>query len=211
MRRVRVVVVGVALLILIGALFLFLRFPTASEIVRASHGLLPIGDSKSSPANPWIKLLATDLNLPVVGSGRYGINSATVAEMASIVKKNLPRETFDVPLVLLALGSNDVSALPSEADWKASYRAIIDDLQAKWPGVVIYVARPYRSGYDVKCDLLARWLDDIAAAYPGSVRPGMDERQWLKPNIDTLSFDGTHYTVAGQRAAAAAWLDLLTR
>lgn len=87
--------------------------------------------------------------------------------------------------------------------WKANYQAIIDTIHARWPSVLIYLTRPWRSTGGTHWDDIAGYIDDLVAANPTFVFVGDDERVWVKgaDNGATMTTDGVHYSAAGEAEA----------
>lgn len=139
---------------------------------------------------------------------RYGIPGYTAAQMKTYIDANLASVAGTANKATLNFGANDVGALPAQATWKASMTSIIDSVRAKWAGVDIYIARPWRRGYATECNSLATWISDIVALYgDGKVHLGMDERVWLENGDDGVTYttDGIHYTQPAEAVCAAAW------
>lgn len=120
--------------------------------------------------------------------------------------------TPEPPVVLCNVGVNDLTGgLPVEATWKTNYEYIIDAILTKWPSVIVYIAKPWRRGYAADCNTLAGWIDDIIADYSGEVLVGHDERTWLEGGDDgaTMTYDGIHYSTAGETECYNQWLAIL--
>lgn len=58
---------------------------------------------------------------------------------------------------------------------------------------------------------MAGWIDAIIADYPGRCYAGHDERIWLEggDNGATMTYDGTHYSAAGQAECVNQWKTIL--
>lgn len=136
------------------------------------------------------------------------------------MRKTIEDGYLDNPLqtpqyILCNLGANDCKNndepdyyLTGET-WIVNYKYIIDALRAKWPGVTVYIAKPWRSMYTDRIALFSDCIDTIISDYPGGgVELGQDERTWLP--LEGMSTDGIHYSAAGQIEAAAQWLAILT-
>jgi hypothetical protein len=118
------------------------------------------------------------------------------------------RQVGKVVNILFNLGVNDVwEGLPDETTWKADVLYILDAFKAVNPDMVAYVMRPWIRGRDAYCGTLADWIDDVVAARPTWVHLGPDERIWLKGADDgaTMTYDGIHYSAAGNAECAAQW------
>lgn len=176
---------------------------------------MSLGDSKTTAA--WqAPLLASVIAASGVAwsSIDNGWAGATVTSYAaSIAARLAPYNPVNPPSfeALCNFGANDVSALPSEAAWKASYLAIVDAITAKWPQAKVRITKPWRRGYATQCNTLAGWIDDIVAARPGVAFVGDDERVWLEngDNGTTRTSDGVHPNAAGHAEKAAQMLTVL--
>jgi hypothetical protein len=113
--------------------------------------------------------------------------------------------------VLANYGANDFVAGTSEASFKADYVMVIDAILAKRADARIFIAKPWRRGYDAAALTMAGWIDDLVALYPGQVFVGHNENVWLKGADDgaTMTVDGTHYSEAGQVECKNQWLALV--
>lgn len=185
-------------------------FPNLAE------GLAVVGDSKSrSDTNDWIRLLpqyilASSAELwearPV-----YGVSGEGVAGIFDYVDANLAAAPYAATIVLLNAGSNDAAPGTIEATFKTEYQNIIDAYHTKWPTALIYCAKPWKRGYGAYCDTMSTWIDDLIAANPGVCFAGHDERVWMEGGDDgaTMTYDGTHYSDAGQLECASQWQAVL--
>lgn len=129
--------------------------------------------------------------------------AALTASLASLDASPEPQ------YALINFGANDVQSLPAEATWKQNLRDYVEEIHIKWSTTQIYVALPWREGYDSESDTLATWITAVADEYT-YVSVGMDERIWFKTD-DTLWFDGlgVHYNDKGNRECALQWRSLL--
>lgn len=174
--------------------------------------LFAVGDSKTA-GDDWVQLLinslatATSQNWEEV-SPRYGISGYTAAQMKTYIDANLSSVAGTAHRATINLGANDMSSMPVQATFKANYTSIIDSLRAKWSGIKIYCALPWRQGLDSDSNTLCTWILDVIATYPSNVYAGLDERVTIKAgdNGVTNTVDGIHYSAAGETAAAAGWL-----
>ena len=139
-----------------------------------------------------------------------GISGATIANYDYLTNLG-PLSDTNEAIALINIGINDIESLPAEATWKANYLALLDYVKAKWPNVVVYIARPWRRDYDSECETLATWISDIVALR-AFTNLGIDEAVTVKgsDNGTTNTSDGVHYSAAGTVAITAAWLDVLT-
>lgn len=108
---------------------------------------------------------------------------------------------------LLQLGTNDLGAMPLEADCISDYQYILDALNTKWSGIQCYLTKPWWTGHDTEENTYAGWVDTIVASR-AFAHVGIDERVVIKPYAN-LTDDGKHPNAAGYAAEAAAWKTLL--
>lgn len=141
----------------------------------------------------------------------YAAGGWTVANVKSYVETNLSSETINVSKILINLGANDVSTLPTEELWKSNLTSIIDAFREKWPNVKLYIAKAWRRNYATECNSLASWIDDVVSSYSANVYLGHDERIWLEGGDDgaTMTSDGTHYSPSGVAEVDDQWLSVL--
>lgn len=167
------------------------------------------GDSKTTAAG-YPPLLETAINATrgldyrvTVGS----VGGATVAIRAASIAADLAALPLRVNDVLINLGSNDVSALPAEATWKADLSAILDAMHTQWPSAKVYVMRPWRRDYATECDSLATWIADVISTRSAWALVGPDERVFLENGDDGVTYatDGVHPNAAGYALTAAQW------
>lgn len=175
-------------------------------------GLFAVGDSKTN-GDSWvsellISLLAARSNSIIEMPSRFGIDGATVATMKTYIDANLDATSGKPIFVCINLGANDVTALPAEATWKSNCISIIDSILARWSGVNVYIARPWRRDYGAECNTLKSWIGDVVVGYSSGVNLGPDETVWLEngDNGATYTLDGVHYNAAGETECAAQWL-----
>lgn len=154
----------------------------------------------------WAVLTPT----PTTNAAHAGIlarNGSTVASMKALVDADLAAMSGpSVSKVLFNLGANEVGTV-AEATWEANVLYILDAFRAKWPSVEVYIARPWRRGFDADCDDIAAWIDVVVAAR-SFAHLGPDERVTIKAGDDgaTNTWDGVHYSVpVGATAWAEAW------
>lgn len=173
-----------------------------------------VGDSKTQNQRlnyGWLTKFQTELQTQ---TGQYwhdphyeaAVGGYTIALMASNIAALLAaRADTPVPnIIWYNLGANDVSALDTESNTKANYLAIIDAVNAKYPGATHYITRPWRRSYGTNCNTLAGWIADIVASRSSFCKLGDDERVWYEHGDDgaTYSSDGIHYNAAGSAEAA---------
>lgn len=124
----------------------------------------------------------------------------TVSYWEDNISVTLATVTNYIHYALINLGVNDVTAgLPDETTWKANYQTIIDAFKADWPGIKVYITKPWKRGFDTEVTALAGWIDDLVAANAGVCFVADNESTWLKGADDgvTMTTDGVHYSVAG--------------
>jgi lysophospholipase L1-like esterase len=187
---------------------------------------LTYGDSKTN-GYTWQPTLRHAINLrqypnnqmdwrigtPTSASGVLARNGTTVALMKALVDADLAAMTGVAPArILVNLGANDVDGggLPAETTWNANLAYILDAFRAKWPSVTVYIAYPWRRGYDADCDTVALRIDAVRSTRAWAPA-GPDERVTIKGADDgaTNTNDGVHYSYAGAKAWAMAWVALL--
>lgn len=186
------------------------------DTVRPTDGLFCLGDSKTADRQ-WIYYLRDWL---ATTTGRYadmrplayGLSGQRVAELHAYVDANLAGEYQTPRWAIINIGANDLWLLPAQAAWQADLKGVIDPLRARWPGVQIWIAKPWRRGKTSASNTLAGWIDTVIATYTTGVYPGPDERVWLEGGDDgaTYTTDGTHYSPAGHVECARQWLAAIT-
>jgi len=170
-----------------------------------------LGDSKT-----WLEGWQPTLLSGLVAAGTNyrktassGVNGATVASYAADIAANLSGINPDVPVpaVLINLGVNEIGAPPASATWRANYQTIIDAVHAKWAIAVIYIAYPWRQGFDANAAVLHGYIDQLLTDNVGLCVAGPDEVAVIQPPDDgaTNTTDGIHYSAAGNVAWASAW------
>ena len=158
----------------------------------------------------WRVLTAT----PTTNAAHAGIlarNGSTPATMQALIDADLAAMTTPpVSKVLFNLGANDMGGLPAEATWEGNVLYLLDAFRAKWPTVEVYIARPWRRGFDADSDTLAGWIGTVVAAR-SFAHLGPDERVTIKAgdNGNTNTWDGVHYSPTGASAWASAWVTAL--
>jgi lysophospholipase L1-like esterase len=138
-----------------------------------------------------------------------GVNGATVATTRLAIDGYIASETFYQSYVLINLGVNDMTSMPTETQFKEDYQYIIDAIKAEWPQIVIYMAKPWKRGFDTEADTVAGWIDSLITTNSGICFAGHDERVWLKWGADngyTRTLDGIHYNTAGAAEAINQWV-----
>jgi len=139
------------------------------------------------------------------------VGGTTVALRAAAIANDLANGIGVPTYFLINLGANDVGdaswATITEAGWTVGLTAIVDAMHAKAPNAHIYIMRPWRQGYDARCDSLAAWINDVVTSRSSFCHLGPDERVFLKGADDgaTMTADGTHPNHAGYVETAAQW------
>lgn len=138
-----------------------------------------------------------------------GVAGATVATTKNVIDAKLATYGSQKKLALINLGVND--GIPDETTWKTNYQYIIDAINVKWPDAKIYIAYPWKSGFETQATTQHGWIDDLIAANPGVVFSGHDEAVWLKGSDDgaTMTTDGVHYSDAGKAEIVNQWITAL--
>jgi len=185
-----------------------------------------IGDSKSAVdinivGDPgWAKKIFTDLNADYNSTpGLYfaedtprnwAVGGWTSVNIAAAIDSFLTAHTLnsknDYNIFLINLGTGDLFYGTSEADYKTAMLYIVDAVKVKYPNAICFISKPWRRGYNTEATTMAGWVDDIVAARSTFCYVGDDENVWMKGADDgaTMTFDGVHYSVAGDLAKEAA-------
>lgn len=185
-----------------------------------------LGDSRSDSAgidSKWpdsliVHLNALDnpletwhMNRPWQG---WAASGQTTAGLKDVIDAELLRHPDIVGatknIALINIGANDNEAAGVESTWKANYQYIIDALTVKWPDIQIYCAIPwFRTKYWVN-DSLAVWIPEVVADNP-NCHLGHNERVWLEggDNGATMTYDGLHYSAAGNAECVNQWKTIL--
>jgi hypothetical protein len=133
----------------------------------------------------------------------------TMSELRGFIDADLAAMTDDAvfapKVVLVNATVNSIGAVGLQ--WQTDLAYIVDAMHTKYPSALVYIAKPWRQGYDAQCDTLAGYIDTIIAARAGWAFAGHDERVWLKGADDgaTMTYDGIHYTAVGNTEAASQW------
>ena len=177
-----------------------------------------LGDSKSTTANPWGTSLITALNNDgteyfyenVSALGRdWSVGGYTVANAKDSIDAWLTRRSVSAEtqyIFLINLGTNEIyTTMPDSTAWATNYLYIIDAIQAKYENSKIYLTYPWQRNGTDDANTIAGWIDSIIAER-SRIYSGDDERIWLEngDNGATMTYDGTHYTTAGNNAKVAA-------
>jgi lysophospholipase L1-like esterase len=183
-------------------------------VTAARRNILPVGDSKTANY-AWPEELCTSLTNATPykwqeSPARIAANNYTVAMRLADADADLAAASGTPQYIFINLGANDCTSLPAEATWKANYLALVDKYAAKWPGVPMYLTKPWRRTYDAACDTLAGWIDTVIAQR-AFLHPADDERGWMEggDNGVTMTGDGIHYSSAGTTEKAAQMVTVL--
>lgn len=193
-------------------------FSTVTVPILAPTGsVIAYGDSKTL-AETFPALIAAaqpSLNFDTVTGIEDGViarNGATVASMKALVDADLAAIAPDLRIqyILFNLGVNETASLPAEATWLSNANYILNAFQIKWPGVQVYLMRPWARGEDADCDTVAGWIATLVASR-ANAHLGPDERVWMEGGDDgaTMTDDGIHPNAAGNIECAAQWLAVL--
>ena len=179
-----------------------------------------VGDSKSS-GDTWMGLLTGLLNSNSVAS--YALHATpiayagdTVEQMKAHIDSDLGAVTGNTDIILINLGTNDLTTLPAENDWKVNYRSIIESLHAKWADALIYLAKPVQLQANPPSSPVADtaamhgWIDDLVGEY-AYVFTGIEETDLEGGDSYATNFvDISHYTdPAGQLSVSGLWETIL--
>lgn len=136
-----------------------------------------------------------------VNSIKAGIDDALVEHK---VNPSLHRNVF-----CINLGAN--TGVMDSTEFTTNYQYIIDAIVTKWPDAEIYLVTPWIRGYPENIVLLKSWITALVVANPGNCSLGHDETVWLEggDNGATMTYDGVHYSTAGQAECANQWKTIL--
>lgn len=172
---------------------------------------MALGDSKTlnqNDATHWTVQLQDLMTLAgyrgyVYNTGGGGDRLADMTAKVPAIIANAPTG-IGTTRILINIGVNDFSSLPSEATWKANLGGALDQLHTAFPSALVYVTRPWKRGFDATATTVASWNDDVIATRSSWAFVGDDERAWLKgtDNGTTMTSDGVHYSEAGKTEAA---------
>jgi hypothetical protein len=100
---------------------------------------------------------------------------------------------------------------PPSAAWEGDLAYIVDAFHVKFPRARVYISKPWKRGYDADANTFANSVDAVLATRGAWASVGHDERVWLKGADDgaTMTYDGVHYTTAGNTECAAQWKTIL--
>jgi hypothetical protein len=213
----RLAICGLCWLWAIPALCQVVQFPgvalTFTPFTSTANSLLVYGDSKCSlmgfQSTLQKNLMVGSAIRPVDSICRSGYD---VAMMKPLVDADIAAYGAGVPAVaylLFNLGVNDVShGLPAQATWEANTGYILDAFHTKWAGIHVYLMLVWdRQGPQGDLDTVNTWIGNVVAARAGWAFAGPNEQVWLEGGDDgaTMTYDGVHYSAAGNTTAAAQW------
>jgi len=186
-----------------------------STINSATLSFLVLGDSKStSTGYPDDLVVLANATNGVFCTSAYpalDVGGYTLSNAKSVIDANLATR-FDNPTwALLNYGANDVTALPTEAQWKSDLTYILDALHVKYPSMQVYIMRPWKRSEATDCNSLATWISDVVATRSSFAHLGPDERVFLENGDDGVTYtsDGIHPNAAGYALTAAEWKTVL--
>lgn len=107
---------------------------------------------------------------------------------------------------MINIGSNDLAGALVQSTIQANFLNIIDLTHAKYPSAPIYIAKPWRRGFNANANTFAGYIDNVMALR-SFVKSGPNEIIWMENGDDgaTYSSDGIHYNAAGQLKCAQQW------
>lgn len=128
------------------------------------------------------------------------MNGWKVANLAAGVDAWITTATAPVRWALVNIGAVDLADGTAQAAYEADLAYVLDAIHAAWPACRVRVSKAWRRGYDAQADAMAGWIDNVLATRGAFAAVGDDERVWLKGADDgaTMTYDGVHYSPAGQ-------------
>lgn len=144
---------------------------------------------------------------------RVAYGGYTMGQLLAAAPAVLDTVTAPAPdYILVNLGANDLTASPSpttETDFKQAMSDLIDLLRSYYPNASIWFAKPWIRSHDSDSFTMGTWIAAVAASK--NVNVGINENVWLKgaDNGVTNTYDGIHYSGAGETACAAQWKAVL--
>lgn len=144
---------------------------------------------------------------------RYAVGGHTVALQLADIATSL-NDFLGTPSDVVTMhGSNEMSSMPTKAQFKSDYLALIAAWHRKWPSATVWIMKPWRRGKAAEAALIAAWIDEIIADASCSAftRAGADLRSFIPGSDDgtTNTFDGTHPNRQGHILMAAAQAALM--
>lgn len=174
-----------------------------------------IGDSKTENGqNTWPRNLIPRLSVLSTENLQFTYTDVAVGGIgAGYFRTNIDAILAGTPAThhvsLCNLSVNDFGNF-TQADWITAMNYILDAIHTKWPGITVYLMKPWKRGANAIADSFASWIDIIIASR-AFCHAGPDERSWLKGSDDgaTMTIEGIHYSLAGQTECVAQWLTVL--
>lgn len=163
-------------------------------------------DALDNPVKDWVH------NIPRSG---WAVSGYDVASLKSVIDAQIARHTVhsdaERNVFLVNIGVNDDDYDINKAQWMSNYQYIIDAIKTKWSDAEIFLATPWHRNHSWALDSIAVWIGTIIDNNPGSCFAGHDERIWLEGGDDgaTMTYDGWHYTDAGEAECANQWKTIL--
>jgi lysophospholipase L1-like esterase len=149
--------------------------------------------------------------VPVWNNDNQGVGGSTTTDWVSYIGPIVASDQhLLVTAVLLNLGVNDMSAGTSQAAYISNLQYVLDQVHARWPAALVYIAYPWKAGFDTQANAMAGWVDTVVASR-SFARHGHDERIWLKGSDNGASetIDGVHYSVTGENLLWPLWKTIL--
>lgn len=140
---------------------------------------------------------------PVLAHSGYDIGEAAAAIDADLASHSF---SSDVHQYIFFINYGIVRADDeTEANFKSNYQYVIDALQAKFPGCIIFLTYPAAGTVPTRHAIIEPWIDTLIAGET-NVYAGDDESVWLEGGDDfaTNTYDGVHYSAAGHAAKVIA-------
>jgi hypothetical protein len=169
-----------------------------------------LGDSRTASTlyGEWPVALIAGLNSDYAGDmvfteenpRNWAVNGYDIAEAAAAIDGWLTSHSaeLNVDKFVFFINFGIIESVgETEANFKSNYLYIIDALQTKFPGCVIFVTYPGAGTAPTRHDTLAPWLNDIIASR-SNVYAGDDEETQFEgaDNYATYYYDGLHYNAA---------------
>lgn len=174
---------------------------------------LAYGDSKSIiPTYHWYLESYAKPYHPVKMYA-IAVGGATVASMRATVDSDLAADPRIYENVLINLGANELTTMPTEATYKANLAYIIDAMHAKWPHARVYMMRvPWRGNeFEDEGETLRAWIDSVFAARSAWAFAGPDESVFIEngDNGATYMPNTPHANTAGNQLTGLKWAQTL--
>lgn len=173
-----------------------------------------IGDSKTAGLSAWPYQLLSYLEGHTAQNWNVSMHHAVGGWTVANALADLPvalSAAMDVPrYVLIDLGVNEANdnPLPSEAVWESDYSNLLDQIHAKWPDALVYVAKVWRGdsggAYIANCSTINGWIDTVIAdGRAGWCSVAFDEANWLPSwSLDLVHPDSR---IGGYAEMARQW------